>query len=252
LIGRSITVTTITANEPPIDNLRDRQIRFDIACKAEDGELVNVEMGLNPDSFEPIRLEFHAGRLFTAQDIKGSEKTYEDLKSAYQIALLGKKRFFPDEIVFHTFQYFDPINKVPLNGKTRIITVELSKAYTAANKSANERSAQEQWAVFFQYSTDKAMRTKINEILEIEEGIAMASEILMTISKDEVERARLVSEYKYQLDNQSKLVHAKREGIQEGRIEGRIEGQQEEREKWQGVVAEKDALIAKLKAQLGG
>jgi hypothetical protein len=33
----------------------------------------------------------------------------------------------------------------------------------------------------------------------------------MTISKDEVERARLVSEYKYQLDTQSKLVHAKRE-----------------------------------------
>jgi hypothetical protein len=42
----------------------------------------------------------------------------------------------------------------------------------------------------------------------------MASEVLMTISKDEVERARLISELKYQLDTQSKLVHAKREGEQ--------------------------------------
>jgi predicted transposase/invertase (TIGR01784 family) len=33
----------------------------------------------------------------------------------------------------------------------------------------------------------------------------------MSISKDEVERARLVSEEKYQLDTQSKVVHAKRE-----------------------------------------
>jgi predicted transposase/invertase (TIGR01784 family) len=41
----------------------------------------------------------------------------------------------------------------------------------------------------------------------------------MTISKDEVERARLVSEYKYQLDTQSKLVHAKREGRQEEKLE---------------------------------
>ena len=44
----------------------------------------------------------------------------------------------------------------------------------------------------------------------------MASEVLMSISKDEVERARLMSEYKYQLDTQSKLTYARQEGRQEG------------------------------------
>jgi predicted transposase/invertase (TIGR01784 family) len=67
--------------------------------------------------------------------------------------------------------------------------------------------------------TDKGRRGKINEIIACEEGIAMASEVLITISKDEVERARMVSEYKYQLDMQSKLVHAKREGKKAGRQE---------------------------------
>ncbi|MCL2068052.1 MAG: hypothetical protein FWG99_11400 [Treponema sp.] len=43
----------------------------------------------------------------------------------------------------------------------------------------------------------------------------MASEVLMSISKDEVERARLMSEYKYELDIQSKLVTAERKGKQE-------------------------------------
>jgi hypothetical protein len=52
----------------------------------------------------------------------------------------------------------------------------------------------------------------------------MASEVLMTISRDEVERARLRSEYKYQMDMQSKLVHAKRVGIKEGEQRGRQEG----------------------------
>jgi hypothetical protein len=61
LIGREVSVTAISANEPPIDNLRDRQIRFDIACRAEDGELVNVEMSLNPDPFEPVRVIRLAG-----------------------------------------------------------------------------------------------------------------------------------------------------------------------------------------------
>jgi predicted transposase/invertase (TIGR01784 family) len=44
----------------------------------------------------------------------------------------------------------------------------------------------------------------------------MASEVLMTISKDEIERARLVSEEKYLLDTQSKVVHAERGGLQKG------------------------------------
>jgi predicted transposase/invertase (TIGR01784 family) len=42
----------------------------------------------------------------------------------------------------------------------------------------------------------------------------------VTISKDEVERARLVSEEKYLLDTQSKLVHAERVGIQKGLQKG--------------------------------
>ena len=223
LIGREVAVTTISANEPPIDNLQDRQIRFDIACRAGNGELVNVEMSLNPDPFEPVRLEFHAGKLFTGQDIRGTEKSYDDLHYAYQIAILAKERFFPDEAVFHTFEYYDPVHTVALNGRSRIITVELSKVEKVIERPVKDMSAQEHWAIFFRYLTDKAKRGKINEIIEYEEGIAMASEVLLTISKDEVERARLVSEYKYQLDTQSKLVHAKREGKQEGKREGRQE-----------------------------
>jgi len=40
LIDREVSVTDIYANEPPVDNLHDRQIRFDINCRAENGELI--------------------------------------------------------------------------------------------------------------------------------------------------------------------------------------------------------------------
>jgi hypothetical protein len=56
VIGFEVSVTAITANEPPIENIRDRQIRFDINCKSGGGELLNVEMSVNPDNFEPVRL----------------------------------------------------------------------------------------------------------------------------------------------------------------------------------------------------
>ena len=224
IIGTDVSIITIVANEPPVDSLRDRQIRFDINCRAKDGELVNVEMSLNPDPFEPVRLEFHAGKLFTGQDIRGTEKTYDDLKRAYQISILVKERFFADGIFFHSFEYYDPARCVSLDGKSRILTLELSKLEEVVRKPTGEMSTQEKWAVFFRYLTDGSMRGKINEIVDNEEGIAMASEVLLNISRDEAERARLMSEYKYQLDMQSKLVHAKRQGREEGLQEGHKKG----------------------------
>lgn len=82
MIGRCVLVIGISANEPAAESIFDRQIRFDINCKTKEGELVNVEMSLNPDPFEPVRLEYYTGRLFTSQDIKGSDRDYDDLFEA--------------------------------------------------------------------------------------------------------------------------------------------------------------------------
>jgi predicted transposase/invertase (TIGR01784 family) len=51
----------------------------------------------------------------------------------------------------------------------------------------------------------------------------MASQTLVNISRNEIERARLLSEYKYEVDLQSKVVQAKRDGRKEGRKEGKLE-----------------------------
>ena len=213
LICREVTVESISTNEPPVGDLQDRQIRFDINCKTEEGELVNIEMRLNPSPFEPIRLEFYGGKLYTGQSIRGKRKNYDDLKQAYQIAILDKEQFFADRIFLHTFEYYDPVNRTSLNGKSRIITLELSKLDGVIEKPVKETNAQERWAIFFRYLTDRPKRGKINEIIEQEEGIAMACKELIEFSRDEIERARLISEEKYELDIQNRVVTAERKII---------------------------------------
>jgi len=188
-------------------------MRFDINCKAENGELINVEMSLSPDICEPLRLEYYAGKLFTGQDIHGKGRSYKDLKEAYQITILGNKKIFPDEVFLHTFEYYDPVYDMPLGGKSRIITLELAKVEKIVEKPVVEMDKYEMWAIFFQYLTDREKRTKINEILEKNEGIAMAKEVLITITKDEIERARQMSILKYELDTQSALTNAEQKGI---------------------------------------
>ena len=57
----------------------------------------------------------------------------------------------------------------------------------------------------------------------------MASKVLKTISRDEVERVRLMSELKYELDTQSKLVYAKQEAMKQGEKRGLRKGLKESR-----------------------
>ena len=227
LIERKVSIVVVNANEPPVSSMLDRQVRFDIKCRAENGELVNVEMTLNADAFEPVRLEFYAGRLFTGQDIRGRKKTYGDLKRAYQVTILGKERFFKDRAFLHTFEYYDRWHRTALGGRSRIVTLELSKLGKAVEKPAAKMKAHEHWGIFLKYLTDRERRGKINEIIGQEEGIAMASKVLMTISKDEVERAWLESEEKYQLDMQSKMVYMERLAEKRGKKKGRKEGEEE-------------------------
>jgi hypothetical protein len=50
----------------------------------------------------------------------------------------------------HTFEYYDPISKVSLNDRTRIITLEISKKKKYAEKPTNEMNVPELWAFYFE------------------------------------------------------------------------------------------------------
>jgi predicted transposase/invertase (TIGR01784 family) len=138
--------------------------------------------------------------------------------------IIHKEQFFHDENLIHNFLYYDPDTCVSLNGKTRIITVELVKTKPIVDKPVEEMTNAEAWAVFFQYLTDEGKRAKIIEIINHEEGIAMVAETLGTFTQEEIEYARQLSLLKGELDWQSGMAHAEDRGLEKGRIEGLTEG----------------------------
>jgi len=223
MLGQEISTLRIVENEPAITDIKDRKIRFDINCRIKNGERINVEMCFNPSFYESNRLEYHVGRLFTSQQIRG-EKGYQNLKKTYQIAILAKQSFFPDNEFYHCYEYYDKIRKIALNGKTQIITVELTKLDKIIEKPVIELSVQERWALYFEYLTDIKYRDIINEIIKFEEGIMMATKALMRITRSDREWAYRESKLKYELDRQSLIYETKREGIAEGRKDGIADG----------------------------
>ncbi|MDR2491271.1 MAG: Rpn family recombination-promoting nuclease/putative transposase, partial [Spirochaetaceae bacterium] len=48
VIQKKLTVVTVTANEPAINDLGGKQIRYDISCVLDGGEKANIEMTLWP------------------------------------------------------------------------------------------------------------------------------------------------------------------------------------------------------------
>jgi predicted transposase/invertase (TIGR01784 family) len=224
-IGRNVQVLTIIANEPPAPNLRDRQIRYDIRVKFDQGELANVEMTLHPGGFEPLRFEYYTARLHAAQKIRG--QGYGNLASAWQINFVSAQRLFPDDFFLHRFEYYDRERVISLGGRTRILVVELAKVEGLLSKPVEDLSPVERWAVFFRYAAVPEWREQINEIMNKEEGIAMAGEMLLTVTQEEIEEARRETALKIQQDWDSYMAEAWEKGLAEGRAQGRAEGRAE-------------------------
>jgi predicted transposase/invertase (TIGR01784 family) len=223
LIGRTVTVETIVTNEPATGFLGQKKIRYDISCVSKNGEPIDVEMSFHPINDELNRIEYFASRLFVGQDIEGIEKTYSDLKETYQISILAQKSFFPDKYLTHTFQFYDPQTNVSLDGKIRIITLELEKADIFIGKPVEEMTNTERWAAYFQYLTNEEKREKIEEIIKHEEGIAMATNTLRQVSAEYEAYCLQTSLMKGELDWRSGMKDAKLEGLKEGRNEANIE-----------------------------
>ena len=185
---------------------------------------------IHPNADEADRLEFYAAKTLVGQDIQGTDRHYSELQKTYQIAIVANERMFHDDVLVHNFPYYDPENKVSLNGKSQIITLELCKIRKMINKPTSEMAKPETWAAYFEYLTKPEKKEKIQEILEREEGIAMAHKTLMQISRDEEEYFRQLSLMKNIVDYRNGISSAERRGIKQGRQQGLQQGLQQGRQ----------------------
>ena len=99
--------------------------------------------------------------------------------------------------------------------------VELSKLEEVVKKPISDMTDLDKWSVFFQYAPDLKHRVLVNKVIESEEVLQVAGNLLMSISQNERERA--ICRRKFQKDMQSNLATAEDNGKQIGRAEEKIE-----------------------------
>jgi predicted transposase/invertase (TIGR01784 family) len=124
----------------------------------------------------------------------------------------------------------------------------LEKLAAIAKKPVKEMSGKERWGCFFRYFTDETSRRLIEEIINQEEAIAMAAEVIEGFSAEQVAYFHEISKEKYELDMRAHRDEAREIGREEGLAAGRRETAKNLKE--MGLAIEQIAAATGLDADL--
>jgi len=223
----SISQFEITNPEMPPDNVKDKFCRLDITMTVN-GQRINLEIQVENEGDYPERILFNWAREYS--NSLPSSKDYRDLPRTILINIIAFNLLQSKE--FHSEFMPLEVNRYELlSDKMTIHLFELKKL--PAN--INEENMLLLWLNLFKADTIEELE-KI-EVLEVPVmNQAINAYYNITAESEFREKARLWEKARH--NEASALRHA------------REEGEQQEREKWQGVVADKEAEIARLKAQL--
>ena len=149
--------------------------------------------------------------LHSSQPAKGQQR-YDRLARSYQITFCAYTIFPNTPEYANSFSLRHDTTGELLTDAINLMFVELSKLDEIVKKPVNDMTDLDKWSVFFQYAPDLNHRELVNKVIESEEVLQVAGNLLMSISQNERERAIFRSRRKFQTDMQSNLATAEDNG----------------------------------------
>jgi predicted transposase/invertase (TIGR01784 family) len=219
----SIEQFEIANPEIPPESLGDKFCRLDINMTV-DGRRVDLEIQVKDKHDFPERSLFHWAREYSTALGKGRD--YIELPKVVIISIVAFPLFDCEE--FHSeYQPLEVTRHTPLTDRMSLHYFELPKL----PETVSTADRLQLWLKLFDANTEEELKQiQAMEVKEMEQAINAYRSITATEEFRNLERMRVDAA----CDEASALGHARRE----------------EREKWQGVIAEKDSRIAELEAQI--
>ena len=223
VIGRTVVDVTLYPNELAPGDTEEKAERFDVNCKIDDGSQVNLEMQASriQEDLDGQYRNLKGKSIYYLTDLHSSQpsrgvRRYDRLSRTYQITFCSYTIFPASENYVNSFSLRHDTTGELLCDAIQAVFVELSKLSAILNKPVSEMTVLDKWSLFLQYAPEREHREKINEVIESEEVLQMAGNLLMSISQDERERAIFRSRRKFQTDMQSDIATAEDRGERRG------------------------------------
>jgi predicted transposase/invertase (TIGR01784 family) len=232
IINRPVVNVLVRNSELPVTDMDEKAERFDVNCLVDDDTQADIEMQSsrmkekqNNHSNLIARSIYNLCDLHSSQSSKG--KPYDELTRTYQVMFCGytvfpEKEGFTNSFTNSFSMRHDTSNEL-LHDAIHIIFIELTKLTEVMKKPVEQMTDMEKFSVFLRYAGNPEYREIVNKVIETKEGLSVAGELLMSISKDERERAIFRSRRIYQADLESNMITAEKIGRNEGRNERSIE-----------------------------
>jgi len=219
----SIEQFEITNPEMPPEAIGDKFCRLDINMTVN-GQRVDLEIQVSDEGDYPERSLFYWAREYSTALGEGEE--YIDLPRTIIISIVGFNLF--DCVEFHSeYQALEVKRHTPLTDKMSLHYFELPKLPVLERAEYGK----ELWLTLFNVETEEELaKIEALEVPIMKQAIGAYRSVTATDEFKEIERLRSRARH----NEASALGHARRE----------------EREKWQSVVAQKDAENDKLRKQL--
>ena len=223
IIGQKVSNVEVRNNEVPPEDTDEKAERLDVNCVTDDGSQVDLEMQasrieeVSDGNHQNLKGKsiYYLCDLHSSQSAKGKRR-YDKLARTYQVTFCSYT-VFPERVDYlNTYKLCNVQDGELLSDAIQIVYVELSKLKEIIKKSVSDMTDMEKWAVFFQYASEPTERATVNKVIESKEALQMAGDLLMSISKDERERAVFRSRRMYQTDLASNLATAEDRGERRG------------------------------------
>ena len=236
IIGYKIVDVTIHGNEIPTSDTQEKAERFDVNCKTDDGSQVNIEMQASRMEEDrggehknlKARILYFLCDLHSSQPAKGQQR-YDKLARTYQVTFCSYTIFPQRKEYINLFSMRHEKDNELLHDAIQMVIIELSKLEDIVKKPVETMTDMEKFSVFFEYADNPIYREKLNKVIESEEVLTVASNVLMNISRDEHERAIFRSRKKYQMDLASNMAtaidNAEKRGEERGEKRGEKRGE---------------------------
>ena len=230
IIKRPVVDVEVRNNEIPPNDTQEKAERLDVNCRIDNGSQIDLEMQASRIQEESDgkhqnlkgKSIYYLCDLHSSQPSKGVRR-YDRLARTYQVTFCSYT-VFPERTQYvNSFSLRHDEDNELLSDAIHVVYVELSKLQEIMEKSVDDMTDLEKWAVFFQYASEPTYRETVNEVIASKEVLQMAGNLLMSISQDERERAVFRSRRMYQTDMQSNLATAEDRGERRGERKSRIE-----------------------------
>ena len=194
--------------------------RLDLQAKLNDGVIVNIELQMkNHYNIEP-RSVTYASKVIARETSKGTK--YEDIKNVIMINILGYDLFEFDEYISKTKIVLDKHRDYEVIDTIQWYFIELKK-FRSQNPDMNDKV--NQWLALI----DDERKEWIQMAEKKNKTLVKARKEINYLTGDAAVRRLAELREDWEMDYESGLSYARKEGKKEGLEEGKIEGERDEK-----------------------